>query len=138
MSKVFVDTNILLYSYDQADKRKQKASRSVLEKCQREGNGVVSTQVLQEFYVASTAKLRMEPLIAKSVLDTFDVFETVVITPSLIAAAADYHMLFKLSFWDALIIAAAESAKCDVLWTEDLNPGQRIRGLHVVNPLSTK
>jgi predicted nucleic acid-binding protein len=136
MSKVFIDTNILLYAYDEADRRKQKAARATLAKSHSEGNGVISTQVLQEFYVAGTGKLKMEPLIAKSLLDTFDVFETVVISPALIAAAADYHLLFKLSFWDALIIAAAEAAKCETIWTEDLNPGQKIRGIKVENPLS--
>jgi predicted nucleic acid-binding protein len=136
MSKVFIDTNILLYAYDESDRRKQKAARAALAKSHSEGNGVISTQVLQEFYVAGTGKLKMEPLIAKSLLDTFDVFETVVIAPSLIAAAADYHLLFKLSFWDALIVAAAEVSKCETIWTEDMHPGQKVRGIKIENPLS--
>ena len=136
MSKVFIDTNILRYAYDESDRRKQKSARAVLAAAHSEGNGVISTQVLQEFYSAGTGKLRMEPLIAKSLLDTFDVFEIVIISPPLIAAAADYHLLFKLSFWDALIVAAAEISKCETIWSEDLNAGQKIRGIRIDNPLS--
>jgi predicted nucleic acid-binding protein len=135
MSKVFIDTNVLVYAYDAADRKKQKIARGALESVQREGTGVISTQVLQEFYVAATSKLKMEPLIAKSLLDTFEVFETVLISPPLIATVADFHMLFKLSFWDALIVAAADAAKCATLWTEDLNAGQKVRGIRVENPL---
>jgi len=135
MSKVFIDTNILVYAYDEADKRKQRKARQVIEKSQEEGNGVISTQVMQEFFVSATRKLGMDALFAKGVLDSFEGFETVVISPSLIYSAVDYQVLSKLSFWDALIIAAAEISKCGTIWTEDLNPGQLVRGVRIENPL---
>ena len=75
-------------------------------------------------------------LCAKDILHSFERFETIIITPEIIKDAIDCSIINKLSFWDALIIAAAESAGCENLWTEDLNDGQVIRGVRVVNPLT--
>ncbi|MFZ5571806.1 MAG: PIN domain-containing protein [Thermodesulfobacteriota bacterium] len=90
--------------------------------------GVISTQVMQEFYVAATNKLGADPLIIKDILRALERFETVLINPALIRDAIDCSIINRLSFWDALIIVAAESTHCDILWTEDLNDGQIIRG----------
>jgi len=90
--------------------------------------GVISTQVTQEFFVASTTKLGADVLIVKDILHSFERFETIIITPQIIN---------KLSFWDALIVTAAEGAKCEKLWSEDLNDGQLIRGVRIENPLKT-
>ena len=138
MSKVFLDTNILLYSYDNSDKKKRDRCRTLLKKTVHDGNGVISTQVMQEFYSISTRKFGMDPLFAKEVLASFEQFETVIISPSLIHSAADCQILSQLSFWDALVVVAAESARCDALWTEDMNSGQVIRGVRVENPLKSK
>ena len=135
MSKVFIDTNILVYSLDQADSGKQKRCRECIKILSKENNGVISTQVMQEFYVASTAKLGADPLIIKDILRSFERFETVVVTPELIRDAIDCAIINRLSFWDALIVVSAESARCEILWTEDLNPGQVIRGVRVENPI---
>jgi predicted nucleic acid-binding protein len=135
MSKVFLDTNILVYSMDKADSGKQKKCRNCIEKLSQENNGVISTQVMQEFYVAATVKLGAEPLIVKDILRSFERFETVVITPDLIREAVDCSIINRLSFWDALIVVSAESAQCEVLWTEDLNHGQVIRGVRIENPV---
>lgn len=135
MSKVFLDTNILVYSMDKADFGKQKKCRNCIEKLSQENNGVISTQVMQEFYVAATVKLGAEPLIVKDILRSFERFETVVITPDLIREAVDCSIINRLSFWDALIVVSAESAQCEVLWTEDLNHGQVIRGVRIENPV---
>jgi len=135
MSKVFLDTNIFVYSLDQSDSHKMNKCRELLKGVALERNGVISTQVLQEFYVASTRKLGTDPLIAKDILRTLERFETVVISPMLIREAVDCSILNHLSFWDALIIVAAESAHCETLWTEDLNHGQIIRGVRIENPL---
>jgi len=91
--------------------------------------------VLQEFYVAGTSKLGVEPLLAKSILDSFENMEVVRIDPRLIGEAIDTSILSRISFWDSLVLVAAESAKCEVLYTEDLNPGQIIRGVRIENPL---
>jgi predicted nucleic acid-binding protein len=135
MSKVFIDTNILVYSLDRADTAKQKKCRECIKVLGEENNGVISTQVMQEFYVASTVKLGADPLIVKDILRTFERFETVVVTPELIREAIDCGIINRLSFWDALIVVSAESARCEILWTEDLNPGQVIRGVRVENPI---
>ena len=137
MSKVFVDTNILVYSMDKHDLLKMKKSRSMLKKLKREMHGVISTQVLQEFYVVATKKLKADPITVKDVIRSFENFEIITITPTIIEDAIDCSILNMISFWDALIVSAAESAKCSQLWTEDLNTGQIIRGVKVVNPLST-
>jgi len=135
MSKVFLDTNMIVYSLDQSNSHKKNKCRGLLKGLALEKNGVISTQVLQEFYVTSTSKLGADPLIVKDVLRTLERFETVVITPILIREAVDCSIINRLSFWDALIIVAAESAHCEILWTEDLNHGQIIRGVRIENPL---
>jgi len=98
------------------------------------GETVISTQVLQEFYVASTTKLGVKPLVAKSLLRSFENMETVQIDPGMIREAVDISILHRLSFWDSLILAAAESARCEILYTEDLNADQIIRGVLIENP----
>lgn len=137
MSKIFVDTNILVYSMDKHDLQKMKKSRSMLKKLKKEMHGVISTQVLQEFYVAATKKLKADPITVKDIIRSFENFEIVTITPAIINDAIDCSILNMISFWDALIVSAAEYAKCSQLWTEDLNTGQVIRGVKIVNPLST-
>ena len=138
MSKVFLDTNILVYSLDPADPEKRHRCRELIRGLTAENLGVISTQVLQELYVASTSKLGADPLIIKDILRSLERFETVIITPALIKEAVDCSITNRLSFWDALIIVAAESAKCNLLWTEDLNHGQIIRSVRIENPLNTQ
>jgi predicted nucleic acid-binding protein len=136
MSKVFVDTNILVYSMDKHDIQKMKKSRSMLKKLRKEMQGVISTQVLQEFYVAATKKLKADPITVKDIIRSFENFEIVTITPAIINDAIDCSILNVISFWDSLIVSAAEYAKCVQLWTEDLNTGQVIRGVKIVNPFN--
>ncbi|MFZ1201540.1 MAG: PIN domain-containing protein [Desulfobacterales bacterium] len=135
MSKVFLDTNILVYSLDGSDSKKQEKCRLCIKTLGEEISGVISTQVMQEFFVASTVKLGADPLIVKDILRSLERFETVVITPELIREAIDCAIINRVSFWDSLIVVSAESAECDILWTEDLNDGQVIRGVRVENPL---
>jgi len=137
MSKVFVDTNILVYSMDKNDPEKMIRSRNLLKELKDPLYGVISTQVLQEFYVASIKKLKAEPLLVKSILKTFENFEIVTISPEIINDGIDCSILNQISFWDALIVVAAGHAKCDRLWTEDLNHGQVIRGVKIINPFHT-
>lgn len=135
MSKVFIDTNILVYSMDHHDRDKQERCRDLLKTLQMDQLGVISTQVIQEFYVAATKKLNADPLIVKDILHSFERFETVIITPEIIKEAIDCSVIHRISFWDSLIVVAAQSANCSKLWTEDLNHGQIIRGVRVENPL---
>ena len=135
MSKVFLDTNILVYSLDQSDAGKREKCRGLIKGLIGEHSGVISTQVMQEFYVAATAKLGADPLLIKDILRSLERFETVVVSPMLIKEAIDCAIINRLSFWDALIVVSAESARCETLWTEDLNHGQVIRGVRIENPL---
>ena len=137
MSKVFVDTNILVYCMDESDKKRKARCRTLVEALVGDLYGVLSTQVLQEFYVAATKKLGADPLAVKDILHSFRRFETVVITPEIIKDAIDCSLINRLSFWDSLIVVAAESARCEKIWTEDLNDGQIIRGVRIENPLKS-
>lgn len=132
--KVFIDTNIFVYSIDKHDKVKQKKVRTVLTELSAKGIGVISTQVLQEFYVASTKKLNANPLVVKEILHSLEKFEVVQISPDMINDAIEVSLLNRISFWDSLIVVAAEVSKCTSLITEDLNSGQVIKGVTVVNP----
>jgi predicted nucleic acid-binding protein len=91
---------------------------------------------MQEFFVAATRKLGVSPLAAKGVLKTFSVFETVQVSTALIHEAVDCSIVNQLSFWDSLILAAAASAGCTTIFSEDLNPGQAILGVKVQNPFA--
>lgn len=135
MSNVFLDTNILVYTLDNNDPAKRDHCRKLLVTLRDEGSGVISTQVLQEFYVVATQKLGVEAPLAKSILHALQNMTLVTVTPQLIDAAIDCSMLHQLSFWDALIVVSAESARCSELWTEDMNHGQIIQGVRVRNPL---
>ncbi len=132
--KVFLASNILAYAQDGGSPDKQRKSREVIARLAGSGDGVISTQVMQEFFVAATRKREVPPLAAKGVLKTFTVFEIVQVSPDLIQEAVDCSILNELSFWDALVLAAAAAAGCSTVYTEDLNAGQTILGVKVENP----
>lgn len=135
MSKSFIDTNILVYAVDQNDGQRRKICRQILKKLATpEDQGVVSTQVLQEFFVACTKKLGVDSIVAKGILSSFENFEVVLVDPPLIKEAVDCHILNQISFWDALIVVSAKNAQCERLLTEDLNHGQVISGVRIENP----
>jgi len=135
MSKIFIDTNILVYSMDNFNLEKKEKSRLLLKSLAKKHYGVISTQVMQEFYVAVTRKLCVDPVMAKNILHSFERFEIITVTPNLINDAIDCSIINQLSFWDSLILVSAESANCKEVWTEDLNDGQIIRGVKIENPL---
>jgi len=134
--KAFLDANILVYAQDRDSAAKRRRSREVIAALAEAGTGVISTQVLQEFYVAVTRKLGVAPLAAKSVLRTFRVFEIVQTSPDLIDSAIDGSVLNGIAFWDALIVAAAAASGCAVVYSEDLNAGQVIQGVRIENPFA--
>lgn len=134
MAKVFLDTNVLIYTVDKKDPVKHEESRQWVKRISVEHIPVISTQVLQEFYYAATSKLKIDKIVSKNVVHSYRNMEIVAADLTLIEQAIDISVLFQLSFWDALIVAAAEQANCAFLVTEDLSDGQRIRGIRVVNP----
>ena len=135
-AKVFMDTNVLAYAQDHDVPDKRARSRQLIAEVVASGTGVVSTQVLQEFYVTATRKMSVAPLAAKRVLQSFAIFEIVQISPELIEKAIDRSVLSQLSFWDALIVSAAASSGCTTIYSEDLNAGQVIDGVRIVNPFA--
>jgi predicted nucleic acid-binding protein len=132
--RVFIDTNVLLYADDLDAGDKRETAQSLLHQAYVDGDGVLSTQVLQEFFVASTRKLGVPAEIARRKVELLSRLDIVTIQPSLILDAIDLHRLHSLSFWDALIVRAASAAGCQRLLTEDMQSGQVIAGVKIENP----
>lgn len=132
--RIFIDTNVLLYADDLDAGDKRETAQSLLYQAYVDGNGVLSTQVLQEFFVASTRKLGVPAEIARRKVELLSRLDVVTIQPSLILDAIDLHRLHALSFWDALIVRAAAASGCRRLLTEDMQSGQVIAGVKIENP----
>ena len=138
MAKVFLDSNVVVYAMDTREPAKQARARSLIASLDSDTLGVISTQVLCETYHVATRKLGLEPLAVKHILLRFERLEVVAMTPELVRQAIDCSILNSISLWDGLIVAAAASANCVTLWTEDLNPGQVIMGVRVENPFAAE
>lgn len=134
VSKIFIDTNLLVYTLDKKDKNKQKKARKILKKIVESHQPVISTQVIKEFYVVATKKLKASQIIVKNIVHNLRNMEIVHNDLELIEQAIDISVISQLSFWDSLIIAAAEKANCEFVFSEDLNAGQSYRGVVVLNP----
>ena len=130
----FLDTNILIYSVDRADPAKQATALGLITRHAKERTGVISTQVLQEFYSAATRQLGIEPIQAREQLRAFRVFDIVQVTPAIIEEGVDCSILNRISFWDGLIVASASAANCAELLSEELTARQIIQGVAVSNP----
>jgi predicted nucleic acid-binding protein len=131
-TKYFFDTNILVYTVDEASPAKKAKAQEFLRAHTQ--SAYVSTQVLQEYYATVTRKLGIPPLMAKQLLHGLMRLQLVSIDSSVIFDAVDIQILNKVSFWDALIVAAAKSAGCNVILSEDMSGGQTIAGIRVQNP----
>jgi predicted nucleic acid-binding protein len=108
----------------------------VIEHALNDGTGVLSTQVLQEYFVSATRKLRLDPAKARARIDVYLSFEVVSIRVDHVLGAIDLHRLRALSFWDALVVKCAAESGCDVLLSEDLQHGAVIEGVTVENPFA--
>jgi predicted nucleic acid-binding protein len=134
--KTFVDTNVLIYAHDVDAGQKHEIAKAVLRELWAERAGLLSTQVLQEFYVNATRKIKT-PLAkpeARSVVDTYAAWCVDGITPSDVAAAFQIEDRARIGFWDALILAVASRSGARRVLSEDLNSGQAIAGLSIHNP----
>jgi len=132
----FFDTNVLVYLFDRDAPDKQETSRTLFTSEAQSGRLIISTQVLQEWYVTVTRKLA-EPLPATEAEQTlrhFATFPVVRIDIEHVIGAANRCQALGFSFWDALIIETALSGGSTILYTEDLQHGQVIDGLEIVNP----
>lgn len=136
---VFVDTNILIYAHDRDAGGKRDRAAQALERLWDENAGRLSTQVLQEFYVTVTQKLpaTLARASAREVVRLYAPWVREPTTPDTVLRASELAELAGLSFWDALIVAAAEETGATLIYSEDFNAGQTIAGVTLVNPLVT-
>ena len=131
---VFVDTNVLIYALDDADLKKQEAAREWRAELWKRRQGRISFQVLEEFYAKVTRKWPDVRQDARSEVRDLLAWRPVAVDGVIIEHAWKIQDRYQLSFWDALIVAAAKSASCRYLLTEDFQVGQDLDGLLVVNP----
>jgi len=135
--KYFVDTNILIYAHDRSTGIKHERARTLVDRLWDSGQGVLSTQVLQEVCYNLRRKTA-NPLPFEEVrmlVRDYSTWEVVTNTPESILAALDIEIRYKTSFWDALILQAAGTAEATILYSEDLAKNQFYGGIQVVNPL---
>jgi len=138
MSGEFVDTNVLLYAHDRSAGQKRDTAVALVSRLIDEQLGLLSTQVLMEFFVSATRKLphRLDEDRASEIVEDFGTWP--VFTPAVadVLAAAKLSRRYRIHFWDALIVQGAISLGADVIWSEDLNPGQKYAGVPVRNPFA--
>jgi predicted nucleic acid-binding protein len=135
--KRFVDTNILVYAHDITQGAKHGRARELVSSLWESGDGVLSTQVLQELCVTVRRKVA-RPLSSGStrkLLEDYMKWPMVVNTADSVLEALDLESRYQLSFWDALIVQAAASCGAEILYSEDLADGQKYGDVRVVNPL---
>ena len=137
---VFVDTNVLVYARDTTEPDKQRRAHAWLEHLWRTQSGRLSTQVLNEYYVTVTKKLRPGLTSAEAQRDVrrFLTWFPWPLDEHVIEAAWAVEQRHRTSFWDALIVAAAQLAGCDTLLSEDFTHGREFEGVHVVDPFRTE
>jgi predicted nucleic acid-binding protein len=132
--RTFLDTNILLCCDDAADPAKQQKALALVLEHRAQGTGVVSLQVLQEYFVNATRKLGLDPALARQKVEAYSHFDLVEPVASDIFAAIDFHRLHPVSYWDCLVLHCAKKSGCSVVLTEDLEHGQIMDGVRIVNP----
>ena len=135
--RYFVDTNILMYAHDASTGAKHERAKALVEELWRDRTGVVSTQVLQELAVNLRRKVR-RPLDAKAVRDIvadYLTWQVIVNGGDSILEAIDLESRHQISFWDALVIQAAQVSGAEILYSEDLSDGQTYGSVRVINPL---
>lgn len=135
-SLAFVDTNILLYAHDNQAGGKREVAAGLLRRLWVEGRGVVSVQVLQEFFVNLTRKIP-RPLSIAQARELIRGYATWVRGPTNVdelIRASEIMEITGFTFWDSLIVAAAETVGAELLYTEDLQHGRQVAGCTIVNP----
>jgi predicted nucleic acid-binding protein len=136
-AKTFIDTNVLIYAHDVDAKGKYETAKRILRELWSQRDGIVSLQVLQEFYVNVTRKIAapLPRTAARSLVNTYGVW-CVETTPAEISTAFRIEDEARIGFWDALIVASACKAGASRILSEDLNAGQSIEGVRIENPFA--
>ena len=135
--KYFVDTNILLYAHDRSAGLRHERGRQLVEQLWASGQGVLSTQVLQELCINLRRKIA-RPLPVEEIrriIQDYLSWEIVINDSASVLQALEIELRYQTSFWDALILQAAESSGAAILYSEDLAAGQKYGAVQVVNPL---
>jgi len=133
-ARCFIDTNLLVYADSGDQPTKQRTALTLLKQLRIKFTGVLSTQVLNEYCNVALNKLRLPHADIRQQLHFWQQFEIVQVTPSIIEAALDLHQTRSLSYYDALVVSAAQTSGCTVLYSEDMNAGETIGGVRIVNP----
>jgi predicted nucleic acid-binding protein len=135
LAKIFIDTNIFIYAVDGRDAQKQLKAAKIIKRCIANDLGCISMQILQEF--ASVALLKLKQPEAEIIrgLNYLESLEVVSISPAIIHRGVQMTGEFQLHFWDATILAAAEHAGCEVLYSENFQAGETYGSVRAENPL---
>lgn len=134
--KVFVDMNIIIYACTVSSEERHKIAVKIIEDLWQFGLGVISTQVLQEFFYRITNKIRkpLDVKIAKEIVSDLLTWDVVVNDGESLLKAIDIHKRYRYSFWDAMVIQAALKGNASLLLSEDLSDNQIIDGVRIKNP----
>jgi predicted nucleic acid-binding protein len=138
--KVFLDTNIIVYAHDRSSGDKHAVAREIMERLWESRKGVISVQILQEFFVCVTQKIA-KPLViknARTILEYLSNWDVVVNDKYIILKAIDLQEKYRFSFWDSLVIQAAIQGQARILLSEDLPHGQSVKDLKILNPFTTE
>lgn len=138
--RYFVDTNILMYAHDNTAGEKHERAKSLVEELWRERKGVVSTQVLQELAVNLRRKAArtLDAKATREIVADYLTWQVVVNGGESILEALDLEARFQISFWDALVVQAAQASGAEILYSEDLSDGQTYGPVRVINPLRSR
>jgi predicted nucleic acid-binding protein len=134
MPKEFLDTNILVYANDRATEEKQKAAISLVKGLISSGSGVLSTQVQMEYAAVAAGKLGQPREAITRQLFLLERLEVVSVSGEIIRNGLELSETFGVSFWDAVILAAAHTARCETLWSEDFQHDRLYGSVRVRNP----
>lgn len=132
----FVDTNVLVYAHDTSAGLKHEQAKTLMQTLWQTQTGCLSIQVLQEFYVTVTQKVKrpLSPQTTAQIMQELQVWHMHTPKPEDVLSAIQLQTRYQISFWDAMIIQSAVQLKCSTLWSEDLNAGQVYLGVSVENP----
>ena len=135
-TRSFIDTNVLIYAEACDEPVKQRAALALLKQLFEGAWGVLSTQVLQEYCSVALKKLQLPASHIRAQLDFYEQFEVIQVTPAIIHAGLDLQQTRSVGFYDAIIVASAQVAGCSVLLSEDLNAGEAMASVRIINPFA--
>ena len=136
LARSFIDINILVYAEASDASAKQPAALALLKELYETASGVLSTQVLQEYCNVALKKLKLPAGHIRAQLELYEQFEIIQVTPAIIRAGLDLQQTRNVSFYDALVLVCAQTAGCSALLSENMNTGETIGGVRIVNPFA--